>query len=179
MNPSQPNLEERLRALHDESYGWALSCTDWDEAEAQDVLQVAYIRVVTGKARFEGRSGFRTWLFGVIRLVALEHRRKAVRHQRLTLEAGSQMVTTVVDDPTERIERSQSSAVLMDALRQLPDRQREVLHLVFYEGMSIADASVAMGVSVGSARTHYARGKDRMRALIEASGVSTETRNGV
>ena len=49
---------------------------------------------------------------------------------------------------------------------QLSPRQREVLHLVFFHELTVEEASHVMGIGVGSARTHYARGKDRMAALL-------------
>ena len=48
----------------------------------------------------------------------------------------------------------------------LSPRQRALLHLVYYQDMTIEDASQVLGISVGSARTHYARGKQRLRALL-------------
>jgi RNA polymerase sigma-70 factor (ECF subfamily) len=44
-----------------------------------------------------------------------------------------------------------------------------VLHLVFYQDLSISEAAVIMGVSLGSARTHYERGKARLRELLSHS----------
>lgn len=70
MKPSE--LEAQLERLHSESFGWALSCCGHDETEAEDVLQTTYLKIVTGKARYEGRSSFKTWLFGVIRRTAQE-----------------------------------------------------------------------------------------------------------
>jgi RNA polymerase sigma-70 factor (ECF subfamily) len=51
-------------------------------------------------------------------------------------------------------------------LRALPGRQRQVLHLVFHEDLTVEAAAGVRGVTVGSARTHYARGKARLRELL-------------
>src|SRR5207237_10071012 len=68
-------LEQQLQAFHAASFGWALACCDRDRDEAEDVLQTVYVKVLDGKARFEGRAAFRTWLFAVIRRTAAGHRR--------------------------------------------------------------------------------------------------------
>lgn len=54
----------------------------------------------------------------------------------------------------------------MAALRTPSARQREVLHLVFYQGLTIADAARVLGVSIGTARTHYERAKRQLRRLL-------------
>src|SRR3954471_23558386 len=68
-------IQRSLAELHPASAGWALSCCRWDREEAEEVLQVTYLKILDGRARFGGRSSFRTWLFGVIRRTAAEHRR--------------------------------------------------------------------------------------------------------
>ena len=74
---SADELEAELARLHPSSHGWARSCCGWNDADAEDVLQTTYLKVISGRARFGGRSSFRTWLFGVIRQTAREHRRRA------------------------------------------------------------------------------------------------------
>ena len=158
-------LDDRLARLHEESFGWALSCCGGERARAEDVLQSAYVRVIAGEAVFGGRSAFRTWLFGVIRRVAWEHNRRSKKEEQRTLRLDHPGVGGVADDGWAPGDVD-SSRMLSAALARLPGRQREVLHLVFYQDMSIAEAAEIMGISLGSARTHYERGKARMKALL-------------
>ena len=72
---SRARLEGELAELHPASFGWALGCCNGDRGEAEDVLQIAYVKVLDGRARFDGTSAFRTWLFAVIRRTAAERRR--------------------------------------------------------------------------------------------------------
>ena len=62
----------------------------------------------------------------------------------------------------------------MAALQQLSTRQREVLHLVFYENLTIAEAADVLGVSLGSARVHYERGKAQLRRILGEDGNHAE-----
>lgn len=171
---SRSGLEAGLERLHEESFGWALSCCSGDHARAEDVLQNTYVRVLSGQAVFAGRSLFRTWLFGVIRRVAIEDSRRwrIERSRNVVLEHPAAQIIAHVGGAPDEFEWARA---LHEALAQLPDRQREVLHLVFYQDMSIAEAAEVMEVTVGTARTHYERAKARVRAFLE---VTRDERSG-
>jgi RNA polymerase sigma-70 factor, ECF subfamily len=160
-------LRGQLESLHSESFGWALACCRHERDDAEEVLQMTYLAVLDGRARFHGRSAFRTWLFGVIRLTAMTLRRR--RWLRRALLARN---THRVDGPTNEISletdliRRDRAARLEKALEQLSERQRSLLQLVFYHGLTVDDAADALGISVGSARTHYARGKAKLAMLL-------------
>jgi RNA polymerase sigma-70 factor (ECF subfamily) len=159
-------LERELERLHAECWGWALACTGRDRALAEDALQTAYLRVLSGQGRFDGRSRFKSWLFGVIRLTAMEELRRANRWREG--EDGGAMASVV--DPTPGVdvmtEQAERNAALVAAMATVSPRQREVLQLVFYHGLTIEEAAGVMGVSVGSARTHYERGKKALAGQI-------------
>jgi RNA polymerase sigma-70 factor (ECF subfamily) len=165
MTPTE--LEAQLRWLHKESFGWALHCCGRDEPDAEDVLQTTYLKVLSGRARFEGRSAFKTWLFGVIRRTAQEHQRRARQRERRTERLAGEAATIEAPQIERDMVRAESSRRLVEALELLSERQREVLHLVFYQDLTIEEAAGVMDVSLGSARTHYERGKARLRALLE------------
>lgn len=165
MTPAEMDAE--LERHHPESFGWALHCCRGDRSEAEDVLQTSYLKVLDGRARFDRRSTFKTWLFGVIRLTAAEARRRLLR--RWWQARPSALASTPVDpapDPATALERSDAAHRLRDALARLAERQRAVLHLVFYQDLSVQEAAVVLGISVGTARVHYERGKRRLRNLL-------------
>ena len=168
--PVEPEskLESMLESLHAASYGWALACTARDPSEAADVLQTAYVKVLGGTVRFEQRSSFKSWLFGVIRITALEHRRLRWFRRRRT-ESDAVDVPVAPSEP--KVDRDTAEA-LSRGLARLSDRQREVLHLTFYEGLSISEAASVMSVALGTARLHYERGKTALLVQLARQGVS-------
>jgi RNA polymerase sigma-70 factor (ECF subfamily) len=163
---SRARLETELAELHAASFGWALGCCNGDRGEAEEVLQVAYLKVLDGQASFDGGSAFKTWLFAVIRRTAGERRRRgwlrALALGRWRADTGP----APSPDPERLASGSETARRVRDCLRMLPARQRELLHLVFYQELTIEDAAEVAGISVGTARTHYHRGKARLRELM-------------
>jgi RNA polymerase sigma-70 factor (ECF subfamily) len=160
------DLEQQLQAHHTASFGWALACCDRERDDAEDVLQTVYVKVLEGKARFEGRAAFRTWLFAVIRRTAAAHRRtRWLRRFRILPYAADPADER---EPADRLlVRSERTAALLRGLERLSRRQREVLELVFYHDLTIEQAGQTLGISLGSARVHYDRGKKRLFASLE------------
>lgn len=162
------DLERELAAVHSSAFGWALACCARDRDAASDVLQEVYVKVIAERARWDARSSFKTWLFGVIRITALEQRRFRWMRGREVPMAESPDVPA---SSGPRFDKQTAQAVSR-AMQRLSDRQREVLHLVFYEEITIAEASTVMGVSLGTARIHYERGKAAMLAILSEEGVT-------
>src|SRR6059058_1790191 len=166
---SPDDLRRELERLHAATFGWALSCCRWDRAAAEDVLQASYLKLLDGRARFDGRSSLRTFVFGVIARTAREARRRSALRRWLPL-ASLVLGPEAVDgrpDPATALARADETAWLVRALGRLSLRQRQVLHLVFYEDLTIAEAAAVAGVSLGTARTHYERGKAALKKLLE------------
>jgi len=149
------STKDQLAQLHDGAFGWAMVCCGRDRDLASDVLQQSYCRILNGDASFGGRSEFSTWVFGVIRFVALDDLETSLH------DSGR------FDDA--EIEHRELSDQLWAAMEQLSDRQREVLHLVFYEELTIEQAAEVLEITVGSARQHYQRGKESLRRILAAS----------
>jgi RNA polymerase sigma factor (sigma-70 family) len=148
-----------------------MSCCRHDAEEAENVLQAVYLKIFERRALYDERSSFRTWLFAVIRNPAADSRRRRFL-QRLSLARQEREPAPA---PPRSPERAAYLAEVRTAFRSLvaalPRRQAEVLQLVFYHDLSLSEAAAVMEVSLGSARTHYKRGKLRLKAAMKAAGV--------
>src|SRR5437868_6913945 len=120
-----PELRFQLESHHRESYGWALSCCARDPVAAESVLQVAYLKVLEGKARYCGRSTFKTWLFSVIRQTAAGARRRKFLHRLKlsTYAAQSNGLSAPGEGLDETVYRSEIQRLFRRALVRLPLRQ--------------------------------------------------------
>src|SRR4051812_36054423 len=158
------DLDTELARLHPAAFGWALTCCKWDRRAAEDVLQISCLKILDGRARFAHRANFRTFLFSVIRRTAAEEQRRQIVRRVLSLADIRE--PAVAAPGLDSILREESSRRLESALKQLSARQRQLLHLVFYQDLTIAEAAVVVGISIGSARTHYERGEEQLRRLL-------------
>ena len=163
------DLKAELEELHASSFGWALSCCRRDRAEAEEVLQTVYLKILEGKAQYRGEASFKTWLFAVIRKTATsQYRMNLLRQLKSAVSPGHTGEVPSHGNAVDAVfERSESLKRFQEALASLSSRQREVLHLIFYEELSLREAAAVMDVSIGSVRRHYARGKSRLRESLQ------------
>jgi len=133
----------------DRIYRFALSLTRSPHL-AEEVLQETMMAVWKGAKRFKGRSKVTTWLLGIAKNQAYNLLRKEERGKRLP-EAADR-----VPDPSDD---ARMSVQVERALDTLPEAQREVLHLVFYENLTVRETAELLGVPEGTvkSRMHHAR----------------------
>src|SRR4030095_15939706 len=75
------DLRVSIAKLHPEGFAWAMQCCSRDRAVAEEVLQEVYLKILDGRARFDGRSTLKTWLLALIRFTAADECRRLSRHQ--------------------------------------------------------------------------------------------------
>lgn len=148
-----------LEALHSDLFGWALSRCGYHEATAEDLMQQAYVEILSGKARFSKKSTLKTFVFGVVQNLARSRFRKQNTRLRIVDSYATEQEQATEDDH----ERN-NLKVVWEAVEALPQRQRDITELVFIRDMTIEEASQVMGVSLGTGRVHYDRAK---RSLAE------------
>jgi len=74
------------------------------------------------------------------------------------------------DEPQAQLERSQTIAILEEALQKLPARQREAFVMRYWEEMDVAETAAAMGCSQGSVKTHCSRAVHSLAIILEKQG---------
>ena len=154
-----------LEAIHSQVFGWALSRTDYDQATAEDLVQQAYMELLSGKARFDNKSTLKTFVFSVVQNLARSRYRRIASRLRLLQGAAR----AEIEDTVQPVEPESNSPV-WEAVQALPQRQRDIVELVFCRDMTIEAASSVMGVSTGTGRVHYDRAKKALKARLGSFG---------
>lgn len=152
-----------LECLHEASYAWALRCCRENREAAEEVLQNTYLKILEGKAKFKGNSTFKTWLFSIIRFTAIDYFRTQKSKRSIAFESQHEQDLEEKKSPTEEV---LSTTVFRELLKQLSPKQRQVLHLVFYQNCTIQEAAEIMEIQLGTARTHYERGKQQLKKKL-------------
>jgi RNA polymerase sigma factor (sigma-70 family) len=109
-----------LEAIHSQAYGWALSRCDFDHATAEDLMQQAYVELLSGKARFDNKSSLKTFVFSVVQNLARSRFRRLSSRLRLVKIYQAEAVEATVEASEPRADDS-----VWRAVRALPARQRE------------------------------------------------------
>ena len=151
-----------LEAIHSQVFGWALSRCNYDHHAAEDLMQQAYVELLSGNARFRQESSLKTFVFAVVQNLARGRYRRIATRLRLVRQHAHEAEVSYT--PTD----AAVGGDVWRAVGSLPARQRDIVELVFCRELTVEDASAVMGVSVGTGRVHYDRAKKALRAKLAA-----------
>lgn len=127
---------------------------------------MVYLEILMGRAVFDGRSSLKTWLFAVVRNTALRLG-AAARRARTTAEPRADpAAANGTDLCAHALNQHETRKAVLGALEILPPQQRQVVELVYYHDLTVAEAAAAMGIGVGSARQHFHRAKRALAAAL-------------
>lgn len=150
-------LEHILKQHHRDAFLWARQCCSFDDDRAKDVLQAVYLKILEGKAKFNEKSNAKTWLFSVIRYTAIDHFKVKIQTESIELYQEYTL---------EEVDESDSSINYESLIKKLSPMQQQILLMVFYHHMTLEDSAAVLQISIGTARTHYDRGKKRLKQMI-------------
>jgi RNA polymerase sigma-70 factor, ECF subfamily len=141
-----------------------------DDAEAEDVMQDAYVRAFEHLHGFEGRARFSTWLTRIAVYEALARVRSRKRFDPLDAHTEeATMSTHLGSSPEQQASDVEMRAVLEHAVDTLPEDFRAVFVLRAVEGMSGAEVAECLGISEETVKTRLFRARGRLKEMIASS----------
>jgi RNA polymerase sigma-70 factor (ECF subfamily) len=147
-----------------------------DEAEAEDVMQQAYVNAFQHLAQFNGAARFSTWLTRIAVNESLARVRRRGRYETFDDERSSEepfMWRNVPENPERQALSGELRALLEAAIDTLPDGMREVFVLREVEGLSTSEVAEALEVSEDVVKTRLSRGRAALRrVLMERTGAT-------
>jgi RNA polymerase sigma-70 factor (ECF subfamily) len=129
-----------------------------------DATQDVFIVVHRKLADFEGRSSLKSWIFGIARRVAHDHRRLATRKDRGTVPVDG-LVDLYAPNPRDTVARAEAVRVLYEFLDTLDADKREAFVLAELEQMTVPEISAAVGANIN---TIYSRLRAARKAFDQA-----------
>jgi RNA polymerase sigma factor (sigma-70 family) len=154
------DFDALYRASRDDVYAYVASLLH-DRTAAEDVTAQAFERAFRRRGSFSARRGTpRAWLFGIARNAALDELRRRRRVASLAADPaeGDEAVA-----PAEGAEQAMRRQVVRDALASLEVRERELVALKFFAGLSNAELARVVGVSESNAGTLLHRTVQKLR----------------
>ena len=153
-----------------------------DEEQAKDAVQDAFLKVYGSLHRFEGRSGFYTWLYRIVMNLCLDRKRRDRSDREVEWNdevagssapaAGAPGVTgSAGASPDQAAERAELRTLMSAAIESLPEDARRTIELREIDGLSYKEIAAALGIPKGTvmSRLHYAR--RRLQEALRAAGV--------
>lgn len=140
-----------------------------DQGTAEEVVQDAFVEMHRRWARLEDPDKALAYLRQTVvnrSRSVLRHRKVVNRHLEEERSRSSSLHAPAADDSV--VDAARRDAVL-DALRRLPRRQREVLVLRYYLDLSESEIATTLGIGRGSVKSHASRGAAALRALLPDS----------
>ncbi len=138
-----------------------------DADDAGDVVQEALLRAYQHLDSIERGRAFRPWLFAIARNASFNTLRK---RKRVDARADlGEHVPSPTPGPEELALRDDRARAVRDALAALPERYRAVLELHYLSGLRYREIALALGVPLGTVKTHISRAKDRLRSELEGA----------
>lgn len=163
-------LERIVRTVYPLMYRWALLRTA-DPDDADDVAQSALVLVHRHLPEFGFGSRFTTWLYTIVRRVALDWRRAHGRRVAREQHYARDVLHGATPAETERVDLERRLALLREALASLTPRQREVFDMIELQGMDASEVAQIMGLSASTARVHLLRARRAVRSwMLEHDG---------
>lgn len=144
---------EMLVRQYSEPLYWKIRHFVLTHDDADDVLQNTFIKAWTNLAQFKGDSKISTWLYRIAINESLDFLRKQKAATNISADADLSVANRLMAD--DYFDGDRTQALLQEAIARLPEVQRTVFNLRYYDEMKYSDMSRMLGTSEGSLKASY------------------------
>ncbi len=150
---------------------WQIRRMVWSHDDADDLLQNTFIKAWTSLSLFRGEARLSTWLYRI----AFNECLNFLSRRRETLSMDDEAVRNSVmqqldDDPW--FDGDQAERLLQEALLTLPEKQRMVFNLRYYDEMKYEQMSEIFGTSVGALKASYHHASKKVEQFFKESDLT-------
>jgi len=136
-----------------------------DAGMAEDAFQATFLQVHLKCDQFEKGRRFRPWLYTIATNQAIDAQRRNKRHRMVSLDRFGQgsdgdevgklvdLLVSGAGDPLEHVSQFERDEWVREALGELSEQMRSVVHLVYYEGMKYREAAEVLSIPVGTVKS--------------------------
>ena len=140
-----------------------------NQTEAEDLTQEVFIKALHAIGSYKQKGApFASWLFRIARNNIIDFWRKQKGKKTTSIDEAASLASE--DDPVDMTERRSEAALLADALKLIPQAQKEVVSLRFVSGLSIAEVAQVLGKKEGTVKALQFNGMVSMRKILSEMG---------
>lgn len=153
----QPATQEKGFAMLMNTFQQQLYAQIWritlNENDTDDILQNTFVKAWKGLPNFKGESQLSTWLYRIAQNETYTFMQK--KNKKATIAFNTEYVTTEPITSAQHYSETEIEQKFQNALAQLPDKQREVFCLRYYDEMPYQEMSKLLGTSEGALKASY------------------------
>jgi RNA polymerase sigma-70 factor (ECF subfamily) len=153
----QPDKQRYAFSLIVEQYSeklyWTIRRLVLSHDDANDILQNTFIKAWTNLGDFQNKSKISTWLYRIATNEALDFLRRQKTHSADSADGNMLIAARLQAD--EYFDGDQAQALLQEAIAQLPEVQRTVFTLKYFDEMKYSEISKILGTSEGALKASY------------------------
>ncbi len=136
-----------------------------DPAEAEEVTQDVFLKVISRAGQYDGRASVASWLFAIAANACRDRLRRSARRPSVSLDTVAEAPQPDIPVDLRLVDRQRRAAVRR-ALARLSDEQREALVLARYHGLPYAEIARTLSISEGAVKTRVFRAMETLKSLF-------------
>lgn len=149
-----------------------------DPHRAEEVTQEVFLNVWLKAAKFNPERGtFHAWIMTMAHHKAIDEMRRDSRQWQRLEQAAREAApprNSLIDTTAEAAQRLQESEVVRSALATIPEEQRKVIELAYYQGLTHSDISRRLGQPLGTVKTRMRLGMQKLRIALDGHEKANE-----